>query len=55
MTKDEARREIRRINTELDAQLDAATSQFQIRIAYVGAYNDIKDYAQKIVKELSHE
>lgn len=52
MTKDEARRLIKAHARQLDKNLGAAVSQFQIRMCYVNAHDDLVELAKGIVEKL---
>lgn len=51
MTKTEARSLISSHLRNLDAMLTKATSQFQIRMCYVSAHEDMVDLGRKIIDE----
>ena len=50
MTKDEARTLIREHMQALDKSLDAAVSQFQIRMCYVNAHDELHEIAKRIAE-----
>ena len=50
MTKAEARKLIRDHIAKLNKSLDAAQSQFQVRMCYVNAHDDLHEIAKKIVE-----
>lgn len=52
MTKEQARSLIKAVQRDLDIRLDGSKSQFGIRLAYVQAYDDMKELAMKIASEL---
>ena len=52
MTQSEARALVREHNTRLDKALEDATSQFQIRMCYVNAHEELVEIAQNIIKKL---
>lgn len=54
MTRNEALKAIQAHTKKLDDNLDNCTSQFQIKLAYVGAHQDLIDLARKIAKSI-HE
>jgi len=52
LTKAEARKLIRSHLKRLDANLEAATSQFQVRMCYVNAHDELEVLARDIVDNL---
>jgi len=55
MTKAEARTLIREHKKRLEHSLEKAVSQFQVRMCYVQAHEDLLDIAKRIVDELGKE
>ena len=55
MTRTEARKAINTITTQLDKALDASTSQFQIRLNYITAYEDMTELARKLVNDIRED
>lgn len=52
MTQSEARKLVNQHKARLDKALDAATSQFQIKLCYVNAHEELVTIAQNIIKNL---
>lgn len=52
MTRTEALGLISEHKRRLNGALDLAQSQFQVRIAYVGAHEDLLDLTRKIIDEV---
>lgn len=55
LTKAEARKLIRDHIQSLSDRLDAAVSQFQVRMCYVNAHDELHEIAKKIVDKLHGE
>lgn len=55
LTKAEARKLIRAHMQSLDDRLDAAVSQFQVRMCYVNAHDELHEIAKKIADKLHGE
>ena len=55
MTKAEARKLIRAHIKKLDSDLEAAQSQFQVRMCYVNAHDELHDIAKRIAEKLEGE
>jgi hypothetical protein len=55
LTKAEARRLIKAHVRQLDKNLGAAVSQFQIRMCYVNAHDELLEIAKNIVDKLEGE
>lgn len=55
MTKAEARKLIKAHVLKLDKNLDAARSQFSIRMCWVNAHDDLEALAKSIVENLHGE
>lgn len=55
MTRNEAHKAIQANIKKLDDNLDNCTSQFQIKLAYVGAHQDMVDLARKIAKSIPED
>lgn len=55
MKKDEARKLLKEHEKKLDAALDNATSQFQIRVCYVTAHEELVEITRNIIKKLVEE
>lgn len=53
MNKVEARDIIRQHKARLNTSLDKATSQFQVKLAYVNAHDELLDIAQNIINNLA--
>lgn len=52
MTKKEAHTLLRKHRKSLDKALESATSQFQVRICYVSAHEELCDLTGRIISEL---
>jgi predicted acyl esterase len=55
MNKAEARSIIRQHKARLEDNLDKSTSQFQIKLCYVNAHEELLDIAQNIINNMAHE
>lgn len=55
MTRLEAKNLIAQARRELEQQLDKSVSQFQIRLAYVTAHEELEDLARHIIDNLDQE
>lgn len=55
LTKADARKLIRAHMQSLDDRLDAAVSQFQVRMCYVNAHDELHEIAKKIAENLEGE
>ncbi len=52
LTKADARKRIREHGKALEHSLDAAQSQFQVRMCYVNAHDELMELCRKIVDQL---
>ena len=55
LTRTEARILLRKNTTTLDKALDEATSQFQVRLAYVTAHEELVTLAREIIKAIPED
>jgi hypothetical protein len=55
LTKAEARKLIRENVRKLNSNLDAAVSQFQVRMCYVNAHGELHEIAKNIAENLHGE
>lgn len=55
MTRSKAMKAIKERDMALDTELDSCASQFKIRLAYVTAYEDMKELAQSIARAIPED